>query len=167
MKTSWFCAAGACALLATIAAPQAALAESMAPPAAPAKHHAKPKPKAAKTLPPPAVAPGPSAAELAHAPRMGAWGFDLAGRDMGATPGQDFYTYANGTYVKTLEIPADRSRFGAFDKLNELSQNRMRAVVEQAAADKAATGPRPSWRALSRVHKRRRRRGLGQDADDG
>ena len=151
MKTSWFCAAGACALLATIAAPQAALAESMAPPAAPAKHHAKPKPKAAKTLPPPAVAPGPSAVELAHAPRMGAWGFDLAGRDMGATPGQDFYTYANGTYVKTLEIPADRSRFGAFDKLNELSQNRMRAVVEQAAADKAATGPRGQVGALYRA----------------
>ncbi|HEY0436930.1 MAG TPA: M13-type metalloendopeptidase, partial [Phenylobacterium sp.] len=96
-------------------------------------------------------APGPSAAELAHAPRMGGWGFDLAGRDPAATPGQDFYQYANGTYLKQLEIPADRSRFGAFDKLNELSQNRMRAVVEQAAADKAASGERGQVGALYRA----------------
>jgi putative endopeptidase len=57
-------------------------------------------------------------------------------------PGDDFFTYANGTYLKNLQIPADRTRYGAFDALNELSQNRMRAVVEAAAADKAVSGPR-------------------------
>jgi len=72
---------------------------------------------------------------------MGAWGFDASGRDLAAGPGQDFFEYANGSYLKALEIPADRSRFGAFDKLNELSENRMRAVVEAAAADRSAAGP--------------------------
>ena len=84
--------------------------------------------------------PAAAAEDLSKAPRLGTWGFDLSGRDPAVTPGQDFYNYANGTYLKALEIPADRSRFGAFDSLNELSQKRMHAVLDKAAADKAATG---------------------------
>src|SRR5207302_1470825 len=38
--------------------------------------------------------------------------------------------------------PPDRSRYGAFDGLAELSRNRMRAVLETAAADRAGTGER-------------------------
>ncbi|KRB40570.1 M13 family metallopeptidase [Phenylobacterium sp. Root700] len=78
--------------------------------------------------------------DLSQTPRMGPWGFDMAGRDTAVAPTQDFFDYANGTYLKTLEIPADRSRYGAFDALQELSQARMRAVSEKAAANKAATG---------------------------
>jgi putative endopeptidase len=84
--------------------------------------------------------PATAAEDLSKAPRLGVWGFDLSGRDTSVTPAQDFYEYANGTYLKTLEIPADRSRFGAFDALNELSQKRMHAVLDKAAADKTATG---------------------------
>ncbi|HEX4711375.1 M13 family metallopeptidase [Phenylobacterium sp.] len=82
------------------------------------------------------------APDLSKAPRMGTWGFDLSGRDTATMPAQDFFQYANGGYLKTLDIPADRSRYGTFDTLNELSQNRMRAVVATAARDKAATGER-------------------------
>ena len=81
-----------------------------------------------------------AAQDLSKAPRMGTWGFDLAGRDPATTPGQDFYQYANGTYLKTMEIPADRTRYGAFDSLNELSQSRLHALLDKTAADKAATG---------------------------
>ncbi|MDB5424647.1 MAG: peptidase, partial [Phenylobacterium sp.] len=91
-----------------------------------------------------------AAQDLSKAPRMGTWGFDLAGRDPAVTPAQDFYGYANGTYLKALEIPADRSRFGAFDALNELSQNRMHAVLDKAAADKTATGETAKVGALYR-----------------
>src|SRR5712664_1572160 len=77
---------------------------------------------------PVAVAP-----DLSQAPRMGTWGFDLSGRDTATMPAQDFFQYANGGYLKALDIPADRSRYGTFDTLNELSQNRMRAVVAAAA----------------------------------
>jgi putative endopeptidase len=83
-----------------------------------------------------------AAADLSKAARMGPWGFDLSGRDLTVKPGQDFFDYANGTYVAHMAIPADRSRYGVFDALNELSVNRMRAVAEAAAADKAATGER-------------------------
>jgi putative endopeptidase len=87
----------------------------------------------------PATAGGPSP-DLTQAPTMGKWGFDLSGRDTAVKPGDDFYDYANGTYVEKLQIPADRARFGAFDMLADLSQARMRAVLEKAAADKSATG---------------------------
>ena len=90
------------------------------------------------------------AEDLIKAPRMGSWGFDLAGRDTAVKPGDSFYGYANGAYVAKLEIPPDRARFGAFDRLNDLSQARMRAVLEGAAQDKAATGERAKIGALYR-----------------
>lgn len=80
-----------------------------------------------------------AAADLA-APRMGSWGFDLAGRDTAVAPSQDFFEYANGTYLKNLVIPEDRSNYGAFNALQELSQKRMHALAEKAAANAAATG---------------------------
>ncbi len=78
--------------------------------------------------------------DLSKAPRMGPWGFDMAGRDTAVAPSKDFFDYANGGYLQKLEIPADRSRYGAFDALQELSQQRMRAVAEKAADNKAAAG---------------------------
>ena len=118
MNTSWLAAAAAAAL--STAAP--ALAAD-----------ASPASTAATTA---------AAASLTETPRMGPWGFDMAGRDTAIAPGKDFFKYANGAYVDRLEIPPDRSRYGAFDRLQELSQNRMRAVLEAAAADPAATGER-------------------------
>ena len=81
-----------------------------------------------------------SAAELAKAPRMGTWGFDLAGRDLATKPGDDFFRYANGTYVDQMVIPPDRSSYGVSGKLRELSDARSRAIIESAAANKGATG---------------------------
>ncbi|HXQ15250.1 MAG TPA: M13-type metalloendopeptidase [Caulobacteraceae bacterium] len=68
-------------------------------------------------------------------PHFGAWGFDLAGRDTSVTPGADFYGYANGTYVRNLQIPPDRARFGNFDALQALSEDRTHTLLEKAASD--------------------------------
>ena len=84
------------------------------------------------------------------APRMGPWGFDLAGRDLSVSPGDNFSAYAGGTYLKNLVIPSDRSSFGSFDGLRELSVNRMHAVLDAASRDKAATGDRQKIGALYR-----------------
>ena len=73
-------------------------------------------------------------------PHYGQWGFDTAAMDPAVKPGDDFYRYAEGKAVAALTIPADRSRFGAFDVLSELSDARSRAIIEQAAADPKATG---------------------------
>jgi putative endopeptidase len=81
-----------------------------------------------------------SRADDAHQPQFPPWGFDLSGRDTSVSPGTDFYAYANGDYVKKLVIPPDRSRYGAFDKLQELSESRLHAILEAAAHDRNATG---------------------------
>ena len=83
------------------------------------------------------IASGACAQDLS-APRYGSWGFEMAARDLSAKPGDDFYRYAEGTAVDAMQIPSDRSRYGSFDKLRELSEARSRAVIESAAADKAA-----------------------------
>ncbi len=71
----------------------------------------------------------------ADTPRFGRWGFDLAGRDTSVSPGADFYAYADGTYLKKLQIPPDRSRFGNFDALQALSEDRVHTLLEKAARE--------------------------------
>src|SRR5688500_17856452 len=90
----------------------------------------------------------PPAPSDLQAPRMGTWGVDLSGRDLSVSPGQSFFTYANGTSVAKMEIPPDRSFWGAGFALDELSRERMRAVVERAAAKASATGPEAQIKAL-------------------
>jgi putative endopeptidase len=88
------------------------------------------------------LAPAPAAALAAldvaspdvATPRYGAWGYDETGRDTSVSPGTDFFRYANGTWFDREQIPADRTRFGNFDKLIVLSENRNRLLIEQAAA---------------------------------
>ena len=78
--------------------------------------------------------------DLTQAPRYGDWGFDTSARDTSVSPGDDFYRYAEGKAVDAMQIPSDRSRYGSFDKLRELSEARSRAVIEKAAADPHPSG---------------------------
>ncbi|MBO9558168.1 MAG: M13 family metallopeptidase [Caulobacter sp.] len=84
----------------------------------------------------------PTAPVSLESPRYGAWGFDLSGMNTSVKPGDDFYKYANGAWDERTTIPSDRTRYGNFDKLAELSEARTRAIIEGAAADKTATGER-------------------------
>ena len=68
---------------------------------------------------------------------FGTWGFDLTGRDTTVKPGDDFNEYANGTYLRTTEIPADKARFGPFDVLYENAQAQLKAIIEASAANPA------------------------------
>jgi len=86
-----------------------------------------------------AAAPAaPAQPNVDDAPRFGTWGFDLAGRDLSVKPGDDFYAYAGGTYIKSLTIPADLPSYGTFQRLRELSLTRVRAILEAAATAPAA-----------------------------
>jgi putative endopeptidase len=73
------------------------------------------------------------------APRLGAWGVDLTGRDPAISPGQDFYKSAEGVYTDKLVIPQDKTRWGTFDSLRDLSDARSRALIEKAAANPTAS----------------------------
>jgi putative endopeptidase len=60
-------------------------------------------------------------------------------RDDSVRPQDDLFSHANGTWVREVEIPADRGRYGTFDMLREQSDERVRGLVEQAAADTDTT----------------------------
>ncbi|HEX6866811.1 MAG TPA: M13 family metallopeptidase N-terminal domain-containing protein, partial [Caulobacteraceae bacterium] len=45
-------------------------------------------------------------------------------------PGDDFYRFSQGLATDQMQIPADRSRYGNFDKLTTLSEARVRAVLD-------------------------------------
>ena len=68
-------------------------------------------------------------------PTYGSYGFDAAGMDPSVKPGDDFYLHANGTWAKNTPIPADKSNYGAFNTLDELSRARTRAILETAKDD--------------------------------
>jgi putative endopeptidase len=81
-----------------------------------------------------------TAAATPTTPELGSFGVDLAGMDKSVAPGDDFFAYVNGNWVKTFEIPADRSRYSSFTRLTELALQRTREIIEGAAADSAAGG---------------------------
>ncbi|HJB11998.1 MAG TPA: peptidase M13 [Candidatus Brachybacterium merdavium] len=47
----------------------------------------------------------------------------------------DLFGHVNGRWLRTHEIPADRSSDGAFHALRDLAEERVRAIIEEAAAD--------------------------------
>jgi predicted metalloendopeptidase len=61
-------------------------------------------------------------------------GVDLAGIDRTVLPGDDFFHYANGAWLKTTEIPADRSSYGTGALLAELNTRRTAELIRSAAA---------------------------------
>jgi len=89
----------------------------------------------------PAAAQDSAAAAPVAAPTMdfGTWGFDPAGLDAAVKPGDDFDAYANGKWVRENPIPAEYTRFGAFNILHEKSI----ADVEKLVADLVASKPKP------------------------
>ncbi len=82
----------------------------------------------------------PAVAADSSKPDIGSFGFDVAGMDRTTRAGDDFVTHTSGTYLKTLEIPADKTSFGMFTKLRDLSQERTRTIIEKAAASGGAPG---------------------------
>lgn len=67
-------------------------------------------------------------------------GLDLAGMDRSVAPGNDFFAYANGGWVKQTEIPADRGSFGVGHEVADLTDRRTAALIRAAAKAKAPAG---------------------------
>jgi endothelin-converting enzyme len=62
-------------------------------------------------------------------------GIQLDGFDTAVQPQEDFYLYANGKWLQDTEIPADKSEYGIFALLKDQSQEALRKLVEDAAAN--------------------------------
>jgi putative endopeptidase len=67
--------------------------------------------------------------------QIGTFGFDAAGMDRSVQPGDNFYQFANGTWARNTPIPADKSNYGMFTLLDDLSKERTRQIIEGTAQD--------------------------------
>ncbi|MFZ6800806.1 M13 family metallopeptidase [Undibacterium sp. Di24W] len=60
-------------------------------------------------------------------------GIDLQWIDKSVRPQDDFFRFMSGKWLDTVEIPADRGRYGAFDQLAELSAKQSAAIIQNLA----------------------------------
>lgn len=81
-----------------------------------------------------ATAPPPPRAQI------GSFGFDMTGKDTTIRPGDDFYRYANGGWLANTPIPADKSNYGQFTMLDDLSSERVRSMLADLAANPPEAG---------------------------
>jgi endothelin-converting enzyme/putative endopeptidase len=72
---------------------------------------------------------------LAAGPRYGTWGVATEDMDTSVKPGDDFFAYAEGTWLKTHPIPADKTGAGYNYELPDEIEQQVRAMVEQVAAN--------------------------------
>jgi len=67
-------------------------------------------------------------------PQFGTWGVDLSAMDRSVKPGDNFFLYVNGNWLKTAQIPPDRSSTGAFQDLRIHSEAQMGTIVAELDA---------------------------------
>jgi putative endopeptidase len=65
-------------------------------------------------------------------------GVDVAAIDTGVRAQDDFFRYSQGKWLKDVEIPSDRSSWGAFNVAQDKVEGQIRAIIEGAAAQKGA-----------------------------
>jgi predicted metalloendopeptidase len=67
-------------------------------------------------------------------------GIDTSTFDHSVRPQDDFYRYVNGSWLKSAQIPADASSWGAFQELRENSRNAEHELFESASKANAPAG---------------------------
>ncbi len=67
-------------------------------------------------------------------------GLALPGFDKSVRPQDDLFRAANGHWLATTDIPGDKSSFGTFVQLGDLSDKRVRGIVEELAKKKGKPG---------------------------
>ncbi len=72
----------------------------------------------------------PAEAPAKEGPQLGNFGMDTEGMDTSVAPAEDFYLYANGKWAAKTPIPADKSNYGMFTALDDLSKDRVKIVLE-------------------------------------
>tara|TARA_R110001583_G_scaffold66471_4_gene191002 strand:- start:227 stop:2296 length:2070 start_codon:yes stop_codon:yes gene_type:complete len=73
------------------------------------------------------TSPAPAKAEL------GTFGIDLTARNEAVKPGDDFFMYASGHWYDNFVMPADKTRYGAFNALAERSEDQVKAIIDDIA----------------------------------
>lgn len=73
-------------------------------------------------------------AVAAAKPELGTFGIDMDAKNTEVKAGDDFFMHTNGTWYDNYVMPADKTRYGAFTKLAERSEDRVKAIIEEVAA---------------------------------
>ncbi len=76
-----------------------------------------------------------AAAADSSAPLTDVSGIDQAAIDKSVKPGDNFFAFANGSWIRNTEIPADRSSYGTFQVVDDLTQQRTADLIKTAAQD--------------------------------
>lgn len=63
---------------------------------------------------------------------------DKSNMDLSVKPGDDFYTYASGAWLKSNPVPAKETRWGSFNLLRDFNIQAVKNLLDEAAADKNA-----------------------------
>jgi putative endopeptidase len=75
-----------------------------------------------------------TAAVYADAAEVQESGLEARWMDLQVRPQDDLYRHVSGHWLDTVEIPADRARYGAFDQLRDDTELRLKKIVEALAA---------------------------------
>ncbi|WP_066825777.1 M13 family metallopeptidase [Sphingomonas mali] len=77
-------------------------------------------------------------------PKYGPWGVDYSSMDKATKPGDDFFRYAEGSWLKTAPIAPDKARAGYNYDMPDESEAEVRKLVEEA-------GPAPADPKMRRI----------------
>ncbi len=67
-------------------------------------------------------------------------GLDISAMDQSVRPQDDFYSFVNGSWMKTAKIPADKPTWGSFNKLAEDTDNNSMIILNSLLKDKFTEG---------------------------
>jgi len=71
---------------------------------------------------------------------------DPANIDKSVKPGDDFFQYANGSWLKNNPIPPSETRWGSFNELQENNYAALHKLLEEAAGDREAAKSSANWK---------------------
>jgi putative endopeptidase len=91
--------------------------------------------------PDPAPQEEPSAAPAAEETQpVLSSGIAMENFDKSVKPQEEFYEYVNGTWLKTFEIPADKSNYGSFTKLADEAEENLKGIITNPTAASGEAG---------------------------
>ena len=95
-------------------------------------------------------------AEPAEQPKteaeLGSFGVDLSARNEQVKPGDDFFMYASGTWYDNYELPADKTRYGAFTALAERSEEQVKTIIDGLTEKENLNADEKLVKDLSLIH---------------
>lgn len=78
--------------------------------------------------------------KAAARPELGSFGVDLSTQKPSVDPGDDFFEFANGSWLDSYELKPDEMRYGAFIQLRYRSEERVKAIIDELASGDARQG---------------------------